>query len=293
MPRSATSARGRRPAGRAPGGSARSRNERPRSRFRLYLVLVLLAAAGLAVLLRSMLLTALASPLVATHQEPGQAVAAVLIVDGDRRYEEAARLLRQEPGRQALVFEDPPNRLIVAGLLPAAEALARRELMRHDVGEPAIAVLSMPEHLFSDRAAARALGRWLDEHPSAEVAILCDAFSSGVLRLSYASELAERASRLVWIPLPDPRYSVSDWWHNETGTLAFIEGYATLLQARFVGDLDVPVRMIDASAWLASVPGGRPPRRETATTSEPAEASESPSSVQEAGEPVPTDEVEP
>jgi hypothetical protein len=49
--------------------------------------------------------------------------------------------------------------------------------------------------------------------------------------------------------------------------LSFVLGWATLLQARLVGDAEVPVRLPDASAWLASLPGGRPPPRRAAEES--------------------------
>ena len=151
----------------------------------------------------------------------------VLILDGDRRYEQAADLLQAGQARQVLVIEAKPERLQRKGLVPSLEDDARRELGARAV--PGSSVSVIPGQAFTDWDWARCLGEWLDERPQVKVAILCDQLGSRRLRQILDQVLGAAKSRQVHLrPLAQRWHDGIDWWQKREGVLGVGQAYLRL-----------------------------------------------------------------
>ena len=226
-----------------------------RWRWRLYLLLTLFLLGAASYLLRNFLLAALARPLVIS--QPLSEVDYLLVLDGDRRFDEAARLYRDGVATRFLILEDPPGRLAGTGLLPSSEQLLGRELERREIEETEVTLIPAHEGSTSDWGRASGLNGWLQANPGARVAVLCPAFASRFLSYIYSQQLGERAARIVWHPLADRRYHTANWWHSGQGVRVVLASYATLLHAWLIGDATVAEESHDPADWIASQPGGR------------------------------------
>lgn len=224
-------------------------------RRRLYLFLTLFLLAAASYLLRNFLLAALARPLVIS--QPLSEVDYLLVLDGDRRFDEAARLYRDGIAKRFLILEHPPDRLAVTGLLPSGEQLLSRELGLHGIEEFEITLIPAHEGSTSDWGRASGLNGWLQANPGARVAVLCPAFASRFLSYVYSQQLGERAARIVWHPLPDRRHHTFNWWHSGQGVGVVLASYTTLLHAWLIGDGAVAEESHDPADWIARQPGGR------------------------------------
>jgi hypothetical protein len=193
----------------------------PRRRRWIRRLLFALVFAGAVYLARAPLLRGMAHFLVV--EDPMQEVDALVLLNGDRLYEQTALLYRNDMAKHVLLIQGPPSRLERMKILPDPVALARRELAKHDVPEIVVEVLPMEKNGDSNRA--RRLRDWLNEHPEARVCILCDRFSNRRTRCLFERELGGLSARVHWRALPDRLYDETNWYRNKAGVLGIFDGY--------------------------------------------------------------------
>jgi hypothetical protein len=145
---------------------------------------------------------------------------AVLILDGDRPFDAAARLYHAEK-RTILVYRGRPDRLVRMGIMQPGDETARRELLKLGVASQDLVLLVGDTDSRSGIAAV--LGSWLKEHPDQTVNVLCERFTSRTWKivLSRAAQL-ELAGKICIVPLKSRQYDESNWWRSKQGTLAFL-----------------------------------------------------------------------
>jgi hypothetical protein len=149
----------------------------------------------------------------------------VLVVDGDRRYDQAASLFNA--GLILLLIEARPERLQREGLAPTSEEEALRELKSRGVPESFVTII--PGKAFTDWDRARCLSTWLDRFPKVQVAVLCDRLGSRRLRHILDRTLGAEKSRRVHLhPLAHRWYDFGDWWRRREGVLAVGQAYLRL-----------------------------------------------------------------
>ena len=193
-----------------------------RRRQRVRWGLAILVAAGLIFALREPILRSLAGPLIVTESLP--AASGILLLGGDRRFDETADFLQRHPTGTVFLKERPAGRLERLGILPPSKELERRELTHRGVTKDQIAVVGREES-FSD-----ALTRWFQDRTDDQIIVLCDAFESRELRWRLNRELPQSIARRMTIrPLPNSAYGQSNWWRSKQGTVAFVRGWLGLI----------------------------------------------------------------
>lgn len=194
------------------------------------------AVVLVAILFHSLLLRGLARPLI-SEQMIGDYDGICLISslqspEGDRCYDVAAQLWRDNPTASVLILEPPDNRIVEAGALPSFATVSRRELSKRGVPEEAVVIL--PREGIDDWTIARALGDRLSDRPETTVVLLCDEFHSARLRAAVDESVGEKSASQVWImPLSDRRFNRDDWWKTRTGTRTVGMSWLMLLQHWF------------------------------------------------------------
>jgi hypothetical protein len=159
----------------------------------------------------------------------------VLILDGDRRYDQAAELLRAGHARQILVIEAKPERLQRKHLAPSPEDEARRELRARAV--PGSSVHLIPGQAFTDWDRARSLSDWLNQRPQTKLVILCDQLGSRRLRHILDQVLGAEKARQVYLrPLAQRWHEGIDWWQKREGVLGVGQGYLRLSYVWLFGE---------------------------------------------------------
>jgi len=153
-----------------------------------------------------------------------------LIGDGDRCYDQAARLYREDASRRIILSEPYPIRLVQIGIAPCFQVISRRELGARGVPKDAVAPI---DGAWSNPAQeVRRLGGWLREHPHADVLLLCDRFRSRRMRCILNTVLGRDHARAVKIlALPDRRYDETNWWRSRCGVKSLFYGYVALTYA--------------------------------------------------------------
>lgn len=223
------------------------------------LTLVAVAAALGAYLNREKLLPRCAAPLV-LHDAPARIDCVWLQTDwGLRR---AAELHRANPQRLLLSPPGRWTRLEACGAVPAYGDLVRETLLRR-YGVPAAAVRVVPGQNESDWDDVLSLGRWLQEHPQAQVLLLADGFEGGAWREMVRRALApDRAARVAVESVCLPGCSENDWWKSRLGAKSFCAGWCFFLYAWRYAHLPPPIRRWDPEAYrrcLAALPPESPP----------------------------------
>lgn len=190
-----------------------------RTRARLGVAMILLAVLAGLVLCRRALLTA-AAGLLAVDQ-PSDGCDFVLVESGDRCYDLAAELIRENPARRILLLAVRPGRLQQFGVLPRPEEQARRTLEK--LGVPASLIEVIPCLAGDSEYPSDRLGAWMVDHPEARVVVLCDRLGSRSRRLGLDSRLPpEQAARIAIHALPNARGDVHNWWHSRSGVKEFV-----------------------------------------------------------------------
>ena len=151
---------------------------------------------------------------------------AVLLLDGDRLFDSAARLY-SAGARTMLVYRSRPDRLVRMGIVPRGDEMARRELLKRGVSNQDLVILA-GESASRSRIAA-ALGAWLAEHPDQTVNVLCDRFTSRTWKMVLGRAAGPAlAEKICIVPLPNRRFDETNWWRSKLGTLAFLNNYISL-----------------------------------------------------------------
>lgn len=220
----------------------------PRRRWLRRLLFVLILAGAL-YLARGPLLRGLAGFLV-VDDCTGDADT-VLLLDGDRLYERAA-LQYRGGAKRLLLIEGPPGRLARMGILPDPVELARRELAKYEVPESAVDVLKIEKG--GDWNRAKRLRDWLNEHPEAQVCVLCDRFSSRRTRCLFDRELGGLSVRVHWRALPARSYDETNWYRGKIGTLALFDSYLSWGHVWLYGDALGERQEWDPDAYQNNLP---------------------------------------
>ncbi len=163
----------------------------------------------------------------------------VLMLGGDRCYDEAALLLREDASRRVLLIPGAPDNLEKCGAMPAGEITARRLL--EERGVPRGAILAADGHARNAWQCARLLQRWMAGHPGSRVLALCGRFDSARIRWVLDQELdSPTVARVSLRGLPDRVYDESNWWRTRRGAKELLSHGLTLLYARIQGEGHVP-----------------------------------------------------
>ena len=194
------------------------------------------AAVLVAALFHSLLPRGLARPLVCEQTVGGYdeigLITSLQSPEGDRCYDVAAKLWRENPSASVLVVEPPDNRIVEAGALPSFATISRRELSKR--GVPREAVVTLPRQGIDDWTTALALGNRLRDRPESAVVLLCDEFHSARLRAVIDESVGEKgASQVRIMPLSDRRFNRDDWWKTRTGARTVGMEWLVLLQHWF------------------------------------------------------------
>ncbi len=156
---------------------------------------------------------------------------AVVILDGDRHFDAAAEMhrtaLHDTGASTIIVFLGPPGRLVRMGIIQPADETARRELLKRGISDRDLEVL--PVRSGNRSTVAAELGRWLAEHPSQTVSVLCDRFTSRTWKIVIQQSVdAALIRRISIVPLEDRQFDETNWWRSKPGQMALLSGYIRL-----------------------------------------------------------------
>ena len=177
-----------------------------------------------------------------------------LVVDGDRCFDEAARLLRTRECQQALCFGWRQKRLETLNVLPDASELSRREFANRSI--PDENVVFLRDEPAGPWGVARMLDRWLAEHSGANVVVLCERFDSGLYAYVCDQQVArDRRWRVAIRALPDRRFDEGNWWKCRLGIRCFFGAALKQLYARLRGEDAVHTIDYDPDRYEARIFG--------------------------------------
>ncbi len=184
----------------------------------LVLLVVVVAADGT-------ILRALAGVLIVERE--GGACDAIWVDSGDHRFQTAADLYREVPGRVILVGRSFPDRLVELGILPPREEVARSRLEEH--GVPRGAVEFFGQSCRDGWETGRALRLWLQRHPDSQVLVLCERFRSRQFLATLGQVLSpDEMARIRVRALPSYRYDETNWWKVRSGVKHFVAAWLGL-----------------------------------------------------------------
>jgi hypothetical protein len=145
----------------------------------------------------------------------------------DRRHAVAADFVRRNPAGRVLLIEAEPDTLVRCGIVPADEVLDRQALAERAVPAAAIELI---RGAAADRwQAMHSLQRWLDAHPDARAAVLCDRFDSRLQRSVADAVLTPDAARRVTIwALPKREFDERNWWRTRRGARSLVYAWLSL-----------------------------------------------------------------
>jgi len=173
------------------------------------------------------------------------------------RYFDLVRdLYAEDRSRSVLIVRPVPERIVRMAAEPAFEQMVRDELARRGIPREAVIILPGPARnlweecrcvaaWMGEQGGQRSLPAPLSKDDKSNVALLCDRFASGNIRLvlgrsAGAGELA--CVRVVSIA--NPRYDEDSWWQNRNGVKDFVAAWLARIYIRFHGE-DV----VDDDAW--------------------------------------------
>jgi hypothetical protein len=150
--------------------------------------------------------------------------------EGDPTLDESAQWCREVPGRQILLLQPWPHRVVERQIVPSFEQMVRRELTARGVSNAAIVTLRGKAR--DEWEEAHLLGSWLQQNPAAEVVLVCDRFHSGRMRYIFDSVLGRPLAAQVRIrPMADPDYDPAYWWRSRKGVKDVMYGWLGLAYA--------------------------------------------------------------
>jgi uncharacterized SAM-binding protein YcdF (DUF218 family) len=160
---------------------------------------------------------------------PPHPVDDVLVLGGgaDTRPFVAAALYKAGLAKRVLLPTVLPSPESADGLVPADHEIMRHVLLKR--GVPAEAIVLLPGEVGSTAEEARALGRYLDEHPGRRVAVVTNDYHTRRARWIFRTEIGVRAADLAFFAAPTDDFDASDWWRSETGFKRYADEYVKLL----------------------------------------------------------------
>jgi hypothetical protein len=141
----------------------------------------------------------------------------VLIHGGDRSRQTGVQLWQSQHDRILLLPTWRPPRTQRLGMVRTSAERLRRFFA--DQGVPSDKVEMIPGEARNDWEAADALALWLQQHPHARLAILCDRFNTRRLSGIFTSVLGPDRDRVGLVALPNADYDESNWWRSKVGLL--------------------------------------------------------------------------
>jgi hypothetical protein len=199
----------------------------------LLLATVLAAGLVLAAAFHARILTGLAGLLIV--DEPIEKVDAVWIAGGDRRFDVAADLYRQDPRLTIVSVEWHPDCLVREGILPSRSELNLRELQKRGVAVDAFELI--PGKARSTWQIGRLLDAWLADQGTICVEALCDQFDSRRWHLVLNKTLTvEQRAKVKIRSLRDRRFNERDWWKSRRGVRSFVLQGIGLVCASLLGE---------------------------------------------------------
>lgn len=106
---------------------------------------------------------------------------------------------------------------------PLSELIAG-VIVDRGVPEEAVATVPYPGGVVDTRDEARALSRWVEEHPVDRVAIVTTDHHTGRARRVFKQELRGKDVEVLMSAAPDERgYTPEDWWRSEEGRRIYFD----------------------------------------------------------------------
>ena len=150
----------------------------------------------------------------------------LLVLDGDRCFDHAAEMGRDRQLKY-IVSSWQPSRLVRRRIMPTRSQISVTQLMKHGIAPSSISLLSPQAN--STAHLAQILDHELSNNPKIEIAILCDAFHTRALQITFNSKLSPKsANRISIIGLPNRQFDRNNWWQSKAGLLAVFYGYIDL-----------------------------------------------------------------
>jgi hypothetical protein len=167
-------------------------------------------------------------------EEPPLPSDLVVIVSGDGRHQIAAQMLRDGTARQILLFESPPRRVVMSGIIPASHVSSRQELIR--LGVPEESVVLAAGEFNGEWRDMRILDQWLGEHPQ-PATILCRRLDTRRLACVLDRVVApERRPTIRIQAIPSRFIDENRWWVSRAGWMANFSGWLDLAYLKLVGE---------------------------------------------------------
>lgn len=154
--------------------------------------------------------------------EPPRPADYVLVLTGgeDTRPFVAAALYTKGYVREVLVPYLRPSADARDGVVPDDTDLIRRVLVAR--GVPAGRVTRLPGEVNSTADEARALARFLDDHPEATVAVVTNDFHTRHARRILYRAVGRRAGQVYLVAAPTDRVRPDTWWTSERGCAIYL-----------------------------------------------------------------------
>jgi uncharacterized SAM-binding protein YcdF (DUF218 family) len=153
----------------------------------------------------------------------------VLVLGGgaDTRPFVAAALYKAGLARRVLLPTVAASPESLDGLMPDEHEVMRQVLLKR--GVPADAIVLLPAEVDSTADEARALGRYLDEHPGRRVGVVTNNYHTRRARWIFRTELGERAADMPFFGAPNDHFDGNDWWRSETGCALYTNEFLKMV----------------------------------------------------------------
>ncbi|HEX3870553.1 MAG TPA: hypothetical protein VHV77_08965 [Pirellulales bacterium] len=188
-----------------------------------------------------------------TIDEDAPGATVVILIGGDAQFERTADLWRRSAIKRVILFQAYPSRVRRMGIVLTGEERARRRLLALGVPEDAIEVEPCGWLTYSQFL--RCLSQWLEQHPSDDAIVLCEALRSQTLSLE-RSRVAppSEAARIHLVGLPDREFDPSDWWCHRNQVKMVFNGCVELLITWCFGELSADPDTWDPDEYERSLP---------------------------------------
>ena len=184
-------------------------------------------------------------------------VSHLVLIEGDRRHDVAAGFVRGNPAGRILLIQAEPDTLVACGIVPADDVLDHRALVAR--GVPAAAIELIPGAAADRWQTIRQLQHWLDAHPDAQPALLCDRFYSRLQRTVADAVLTPDAAQRVAVwALPRREFDEQDWWQTRSGARSLVYAWLALTFHTLCGEPHEASRPWDPDEYERAL---RPDRR--------------------------------
>jgi uncharacterized SAM-binding protein YcdF (DUF218 family) len=160
---------------------------------------------------------------------PPRTVDDMLVLGGgaDTRPFAAAAVYKAGLAQRILLPTVRPSPESADGLVPSDQEIMRQVLLKR--GVPSEAIELLPGEVTSTADEARALRRYLDEHPGRRVAVVTNDYHTRRARCIFRTEVGDRAADLIFFAAPTDDFDAHDWWRSETGFQRYSDEYVKLL----------------------------------------------------------------